>query len=152
MFNMLTSDQKFNSPFSFLKCYSLIFCGLCGWSAKNLGFWLICIVLVPNDKKQEILQSRAARTCLFLTAKFVWLIIRSDNIFNIEVIGALAIHINVHNSRKIGIYRLKFWISDSYVDTGVSEGAKYWDDQSSKFLPKGWPSENLRGEKWQAKK
>ncbi len=44
------------------------------------------------------------------------LIIRSDNIFNIEVNGALAIHVIVQNSLTQDRNRLKFWIYDSFVD------------------------------------
>ena len=37
-------------------------------------------------------------------------------IFNIEVNGALAIHIILHNSPMQNRNRLKFWIKDSYID------------------------------------
>ena len=41
---------------------------------------------------------------------------RSDNIFNIKVNGALAMHIIVHNLQTQNRNRLKFGISDSYMD------------------------------------
>ena len=43
--------------------------------------------------------------------------IESDNIFNVEVNGALAIHIIVHSSLTQNQNRLKFWIQDDYMDT-----------------------------------
>ena len=42
--------------------------------------------------------------------------------------------------------------SDPLSVVGALEGVKYLGGQSNKFLPKGWPPENLLSEKWQAKK
>ena len=44
-----------------------------------------------------------------------------------------------------------------FIYAGTSEGVKYLGGQGPTFflyniLPKGWPPENLRGEKWQAEK
>ena len=45
----------------------------------------------------------------------VCFIVGSDNIYNIEVYGAFAVHINVHNSQTQNLNRLNFWIYASYI-------------------------------------
>ena len=54
---------------------------------------------------------------LFILAELpiAWLI-RSDNIFNIEVNGAFVINMIVHNSLKQIQNRLKFWSYPSYMN------------------------------------
>ncbi len=50
------------------------------------------------DKKQEILKQSCKDLFIWTELPIVWLIIGSDNIFNIDVNGALAIHILMQNS------------------------------------------------------
>ena len=97
-----------------LLCYSQI---LCGGSVKILDFTYFVLIWWQTDKKQEILkQSCKGLFIMDRTAIFFGLIIGSDNIFNMEVSGALAIYAIVHNLLTENRNMLKFWISDSYVD------------------------------------
>ncbi len=80
----------------------------------NLG----CFVLIWWQTNPE-----AELTCKDL---FIWIqlpivlsIFRSDNIYNVEVNGALSIQVIVHNSLTQNRNRLTFWIEDSYVDIYV---------------------------------
>ena len=96
------------------KCYSQI---LCGGSVQNFRFGYFVLIWWQSDKKQEILK-QTCKDYLFILAELpiVWLIIRSDNIFNIEADGAFAINMIVHNPLTKNWNRLKFWIYASYVN------------------------------------
>ena len=94
---------------SILKCYSQILC-----VPKILDFGYFVYWFGSNLITSKKSWSRVARTCLFgqnsnCLINFVWLIIGSDNIFNIEVNGASAIHVDVHNPLNPNRNRLKFW-------------------------------------------
>ena len=56
------------------------------------------IVRWQTDKKQEILKLSCKDLFIWTELLIVWLITWFDNIFNIEINGALSIHIIVHNS------------------------------------------------------
>ena len=82
----LTHRIKIVTSSADLKCYSQI---SCEGSANFFRFWPFGIVCWQSDKKQGILR----QTCkdLFILAEqpiTIWIIIRCDNIFNIEVNAA----------------------------------------------------------------
>ncbi len=74
---------------------------LCGKSAESFRFWLFCIWWQTDKKK--ILKQSCKDLLVWTELPIVWSIVGSDNIFNIEVNGALAIHVHVivHNQNKI---------------------------------------------------
>ncbi len=86
------------SGISLLKCYSQIWCG---GSAEN--FKILVILYWFGGKtiknKKFMKQSCKNQGFIFILAEtpLVWIVIASDNIFNIEVNGAFAIHMIVHN-------------------------------------------------------
>ena len=102
-----------------LKCYSQI---LCGCVPKFLDFGYFVLIWWQTDKNQEILKHCCKNLIIWTNLPIAWLIIGSDNIFNMEVNnGALAILMIVHNSLSQNWNRLKFWILDSYMDIST-----YW--------------------------
>ena len=113
--NKIGSGQSIVNTAGILKCYSQI---LCGGSAKNFRFWLFCIDLVANWSKNK----KSWKSCLFGQNSqlfVVGLIVRFGNIFNIEVNGALAINMIVHNSLTQNRNRLKLWTYDANVDINL---------------------------------
>ncbi len=82
---------------------------------KILDFGYFVLIWRQTDKKQEILKQSCKDLFICIELPIVW-IIGSNNIFNIEVNGALLIHVIVHNSLMQKRNGLKFWIHDSYVD------------------------------------
>ncbi len=76
---------------------------------KILDFGIVFIRL-QTDKKQEILKHNCKGFFIWTKLAIVWVIIGSDNIFNTEVNGVLAIHFIVHNSLMQNQNKLKFWI------------------------------------------
>ncbi len=79
-----------------MKCY---FC-VDGF-AEILDFRYFVLIWRQTDKKQEIQKQSCKDLFIWteLSIKFDRIRSDSDNIFNIEVNGALAIHIIVHNLR-----------------------------------------------------
>ncbi len=77
---------------------------------KILDFGYFVLIWSQTDKKQEILKQSCKDLFIWTELSIFWLIIGSDNIFNIDINGALAIHIIVQNSLTQDRKRLKFWI------------------------------------------
>ena len=63
-----------------------------------LDFGYFVLICWQSDKKQEILKWSCKDLFIMAKLPIKWLIIGSDNIFNIQVNGSFAIHIIVHNS------------------------------------------------------
>ncbi len=79
-------------------------------AAENVRFGYFALIWWQTDKKQEILKQSCEDLFIWTKLPIVWLIIGSDNIFNIEVNGTLAIHFFVHYSLTQNQNKLKFWI------------------------------------------
>ncbi len=108
-----------NVKFLKINFYSHI---LCGGSAKNFRSWLFCIDLWTKSIRNKKSLRRVARTCLFwYKIPIVWLLIGSNNIFNIESNETFAIYIIVYNSLMQTQKRLEFWIEASMTKT-----SNYW--------------------------
>ncbi len=75
---------------SYLKSYSQIFCG---GSAKILDFGYFVLIWWQTDKKQEILKQSGKDLFIWTELPVVSFIIAFDNMFNIEVNGALGVHV-----------------------------------------------------------
>ncbi len=84
---------------------------------KSLDFGYFVLICWQTDKKQEILKQSFKDLFIWTELPIIWLIIRSDSNFNIEVNGALEIHVIVHNLLTQNLNRLNFefkilpWIS-----------------------------------------
>ena len=65
---------------------------------KNLDFGYFVLIWWQIDQKQEILKQSCKDHFIWTELPIVWLIIGSDNIFNMEVNEALAMYVIVHNS------------------------------------------------------
>ncbi len=77
---------------------------------KKLYFGYFVLIWWKIDKNQEILKQSCKDLLIWTKLPIVWLIVGSDNIFNIEVNRALDIHVIVHNSLTQNQNRLKSWI------------------------------------------
>ncbi len=75
---------------------------------KILDFGYFALIWWQIDKKQEILKWSCKDLFVWTELLIILLIIGSDN--NIEVNGAFAIHIIVHNTLIQNRKRLTFWI------------------------------------------
>ena len=65
---------------------------------KILDFEYFVLIWWQTDKKKQAILKQSCKDLFIWTElPIVWLIIGSDNIFNIEVNGALAMHVIVHN-------------------------------------------------------
>ncbi len=71
-------------------------------------FFFFVLIWWQTDKKQEILKQSCKDLFIWTELPIVWIIIGSDNIFNIEVNGVLAMHVIVHNSLTENRNKLKF--------------------------------------------
>ncbi len=60
---------------------------------KILDVGYFVLVWWQTDEKQEILNESCKGLFIWIELPIVWLVIGSDNIFNIEVNGALAMHV-----------------------------------------------------------
>ncbi len=70
---------------------------------KILDFGYFVLIWWQTDRKQEILKQSSKGFSIWTELPIVWLIIGSDNIFNIEVNEALAIDVHTTRQSKIGI-------------------------------------------------
>ena len=75
-------------------CYQSAIPRFCveGLPKKNVDFGYSVLGWWQTDKKQKILKQSCKDLFIWTELPIVWLIIGSDNIFNIEVNEALAIH------------------------------------------------------------
>ncbi len=76
---------------------------------KILDFDYFVLIWWHADRKQEILNQSCKALFILTELVIIWLIVGSDNFFNMEVNGALAIHVIAHNSLTQSRKRLNFW-------------------------------------------